>query len=102
MYTNKIIFLLNNRMSLIHEGVNFPPVYIPTGYILHKKQKLYLNPLHEEYMVYWYKLKEIYRKDPTLLKNFLNSINKLKPNINNFNSWLSTYLFIIRNTNKIK
>ena len=68
-------------MVLIHEGVNFPPIYIPTGYILYNNQKLYLHPLHEEYLVYWYKLKENHRQDSVLLKNFVSSLNKVKPNL---------------------
>lgn len=66
-------------MFLIHEGVNFPPTYMPTGYVFYNNKKIYLHPIHEEYLVYWYKLKEHYRYDPLLVKNFVHSLNALKP-----------------------
>ena len=71
-------------MVLIHEGVNFPPIYIHTGYILYNGKKLNLHPEHEEYLVYWYKLKPIYRQDTVLMRNFVNSLNKLKPNFKKY------------------
>lgn len=55
-----------------------------------KTQKLFQMLLCFAHIFPRYKIRE----------KLIEYVDKLKPNIQNFNSWLSTYLFIIRNTNR--
>lgn len=70
--------------SLIHEGVNFSPEYKCTGYVKYKKNKIILNSMMEEYLVYWYRIKQKHRDDKIVLENFISScVNKYQPDLNN-------------------
>lgn len=64
--------------ELLHDGVNFPPKYIPTGYVYINGKKQNINSIHEEYLIYWFRLKPEYQNDNILKANFIKSLNKLK------------------------
>jgi len=67
--------------EFIHQGVYFPPQYIPHNIpILYNKEKIYLDPIPEEYATLYAKYTTTeYVKNPVFNKNFWNDWNKLLP-----------------------
>lgn len=63
--------------TMKHNGVNLAPVYYPTGVVRYKGSDVKLTPLCEEYLVYWFRLKQVYRKDPVIIENFLKTLRKI-------------------------
>jgi len=61
---------------MIHEGVNLAPIYKHKGVIKYKNQVTKIHPIHEEYLVYWNRLKEEYKKDALIRANFKKCMKK--------------------------
>jgi DNA topoisomerase-1 len=67
--------------TLQHNGVAFPPPYIPKGLGIYiKNERVLLSPSQEELVYAWAKKKDThYVKDPIFQLNFLSDFRKLLP-----------------------
>ena len=78
---SSVALMSHKWRTLQHNGVAFPPFYIPKGLSIYiKDEKVILSPDQEELVYAWAKKKDThYVKDPVFQVNFLSDFKKLLP-----------------------